>query len=287
VRPAPERCPACDEAPRASGLGRGGITFVRCPRCRSLWQRPFPSAARLAEIYGAGYLQRWGIDGPDASARLAEVRAMKAATYAAFLARVARHRRDGRLLDVGCALGFLLGEARRVGYEPYGVDLNASAIARARAEFGERVQAVELAAAFPGVAFDVVTLIDVLEHVPAPGELLATIATRLAPGGVLALVLPNAASLCARLLGNAWPHLAEEHLFLWTPGGLERFLARHGWRVRETRTGIAKTFTGRYLAAYRRALGQWAPPGLAHLGRLRAFTGEMSVVAERSLSALG
>lgn len=177
----------------------------------------------------------------------------------------------------------MLGEARRAGYEPYGLDRNVSAIEAARAEFGERVQARELGAAFPGVSFAVVTLVDVLEHVPDPGELLASVAARLEPNGVLALLLPNAASLTARVLGGAWPHLAEEHLYLWTPAGLEGFLRRQGWRVLETRTGVRKVFTARYLAAYRRALGAWSPPGLGLLGGLcfPACTGEMIVIARR------
>ncbi len=282
---APERCPACDLAPRSAGLVRGPSTWVRCPLCRSLWQRPFPDEARLAEIYGTGYLERWGIDGP---AQLAAVRAMKAATYRSFLARVARHRTGGALLDVGCALGFLLGEARAAGFEPYGVDRNASAIERARAEFGERVQALDLAEnPFPGVAFAAVTLVDVLEHVPDPAALLAAVAPRLEPEGVLALLLPNAASLTARLFGGAWPHLAEEHLWLWTPRGLEGFLRRQGWRVLETHTGVRKSFTARYLASYRRALGAWSPPGLALLGGLRfpLATGEMIVVARPERAA--
>lgn len=276
---APERCPSCDVEPRAPRLVRGASTWVRCPRCGSLWQLPFPDDARLAEIYGAGYLERWGIDGP---AQLAAVRSMKEATYRAFLGRVARHRTGGALLDVGCALGFLLGEARRAGFEPYGVDRNASAIERARAEFGARVEARDLAEnPFPGVAFAVVTLVDVLEHVPDPAALLAAVAPRLEPDGVLALLLPNAASLTARLFGRTWPHLAEEHLWLWTPSGLQTFLERQGWRVLEIHTGVRKSFTARYLASYRRALGAWSPPGLALLGGLRfpLATGEMIVVA--------
>lgn len=279
---APARCPACDVAPRPTHLRRGPSVFVRCPSCRSLWQSPFPDDARLAEIYGAGYLERWGITGP---AALTEVRAMKAATARAFLARVKRHRAGGALLDIGCALGFLLAEAKRAGYEPYGLDRNASAIEQARAEFGPRVQAVDLEAnPFPGVAFAVVTLVDVLEHVPDPGALLAAVEARLEPGGVLALLLPNADSLMARVLGSAWPHFAEEHLWLWTPAGLAAFLRRAGWRVLETRTGVRKSLTARYMASYRRALGGWVPPGADLLGGLRfsIFTGEMIMIAQRN-----
>jgi SAM-dependent methyltransferase len=244
-----------------------------------LWLRPFPDAARLAQIYSVDYFERWGIHSPE---RLAEVRAMKEATYRAFLARIAPHRTGGALLDIGCALGFLLGVAGRAGYEAYGLDRNVLAVERARAEFGERVEAGDLGdSPFPGTSFAVVTMVDVLEHVPEPGTLLAAVAERLEPQGVLALLLPNASSWTARVLRGAWPHLAEEHLWLWTPSGIEAFLGRHGWRVLDLRTGVRKTFTARYLASYRRALGAWSPPSNGVLGGLRfpAFTGEMLVLA--------
>jgi SAM-dependent methyltransferase len=154
----------------------------------------------------------------------------------------------------------------------------------ARERFGERVQQGELdSAAFPGISFDVVTLIDVLEHVPDPAASLSRVYERLAPGGVLAAVLPNAASLVHRLLGPRWPHYAPEHLFFWTPRALERQLAAAGFAVHAIRTGLRKTFTGDYLTAYAACTGAWLPPGLGWLGRrtLRLPTGEMLALALR------
>jgi 2-polyprenyl-3-methyl-5-hydroxy-6-metoxy-1,4-benzoquinol methylase len=279
VSAAPDRCPGCDVVARPTGIRRGHGEYARCPKCRSLWLRPFPDTARLAQIYAADYFERWGIDTPG---RLAEVRAMKEATYRGFLERIARYRSSGALLDIGCVVGFLLGVAGRAGYEAYGIDRNASAVEQAKSEFGERVEVGDLQdSRFPGITFAVVTMVDVLEHVPEPAALLAAVAKRLEPEGVLALLLPNASSWTARILRGAWPHLAEEHLWLWTPTGLEAFLARHGWRVLELQTGVRKTFTARYLASYRRALGSWSPPGTGLLDGLRfpAFTGEMIVLA--------
>jgi len=279
---APTHCPACGDVPIAA-FTRRDVSLVRSPGCGLEWQRPFPSEESLAALYRADYFERWGVG--TSEERMRRVRRMKEATHRAFLARVLALRpAGGRLLDVGCAFGFLLGVAGELGFEAYGLDLNTDAVSVARREFGDRVHAGVLGPdAFPGLAFDVVTLIDVLEHVPDPRALLNAAAGVLRARGVLAAVLPNAASLARRLLGRRWPHYAPEHLYHWTPAALRRFLSENGWRVLALETGVRKTYTTEYLQSYSKALGGWLPPGLGLLGnrRLRVPTGEMLVIAER------
>jgi 2-polyprenyl-3-methyl-5-hydroxy-6-metoxy-1,4-benzoquinol methylase len=254
--------------------------LVRSPGCGLEWQRPFPTPDALVALYGADYFERWGLSsGEDA---LARVRAMKCASYRSFLRTIIRYRPHGTLLDVGCALGFLVRAAQDAGFTAYGLDRNPDAIAHARQELGDRVQARPLGPdAFPGIRFDVVTLIDVIEHVSDPVALLAAVASVLAPQGIVAAVLPNAASLTRRILGRRWPHYAPEHLYQWTPAALRRFLDVNGYRVLELQTALRKTYTVEYLQAYSAALGGWLPPGLGLLrGRtLRIPTGEMLVIA--------
>lgn len=274
----PARCLVCD-AEATSRFFAGGVELRRCPGCGLAWRSEFPESAELAALYGDDYLERWGIEAPE---RLAEVRAMKEATYRAFFDELAAHRAGGKLLDLGCALGFLLGVARDRGYAAWGLDLNQSAIDEARREFGERVHAGPLdAGAFPGECFDVVTLIDVLEHVADPVALLDAVAARLSPGGVAVAVLPDTSSAVCRLLGRRWPHYNAEHLFYWSAANLRRFFEQTGWRVFALRRGLRKTFTARYLDHYTRTLGRRPFPGLAALGglRLRIPTGEMLVIA--------
>jgi SAM-dependent methyltransferase len=278
VKESPARCIACGA--EAGGRFRaGGVEIRRCTECGLEWRAVFPEAREIAALYADDYLERWGIDGPD---RLAQVRAMKEASYRAFFRDIRAHRRSGRLLDLGCALGFLLGVARDLGFEVRGLDLNEAAIEAARRDFGDRVHAGPLDdRAFPGERFDVVTLIDVLEHVPDPRSLFAAIRARLDSEGVVAAVLPDAGSVTRRVLGRRWPHYNAEHLYYWSPACLERFLAREGWRVRSLRRGLRKTFTAHYLDRYARRLGRTPVPGLGALGglRLRIPTGEMLLIA--------
>ena len=277
---APARCIACGAEP-APLFQRGELAVVRCGGCGLEWQRPFPSPERLRELYAGDYFQRWGARDPESFER---VRAIKQASCRELLAELARLRPGGKLLDLGCAMGFLLEAAETAGFQGWGLDLNPEAVGIAKQRFGDRVaQGVLDESAFPGVVFDAVTLIDVLEHVPDPTALLAQVRGRLAPGGVLAALLPNAASLTRRLLGRRWPHYTPEHLFFWTPASLARQLRATGFEVREIRTGIRKTYTAEYLIAYAAVTGAWLPPGLRWLGarQLRVPTGEMLALAVR------
>ncbi len=285
--PSPERCVACGGTPHP-GFARGDVTIVRCAECGLEWRRPFPDEVALDALYAGGYFARWGLAAPGA---LARVRAAKQASYREFLAALPRFPPGARLLDLGCAFGFLLAVAQERGLEAYGLDVNPEAVAEARREFGERIHAGPLdERAFPGVRFHAITLVDVLEHVPDPVGLLARVRERLAEGGVVLAVLPNVASLTRRLLGARWPHYAPEHLFHWTPDAIRRLAASHGWRVRSLHTGIRKTYTTAYLRAYASTLGIGLPPGFGVLerlgiGRVRLPTGEMRVLLARAESS--
>lgn len=278
MNPASQPCLVCGDEPVAV-LQKRDLRIVRSPSCGLEWRDPLPDAAELAALYAPGYLERWGAHD---ERTLARVREMKRRTYARLFAEIERHRPGGRLLDVGCATGFLLEAAEERGFEAYGLDLNAEAVDFSRRRFGERVQRGALEEdRFSGLRFDVVTLVDVFEHVLDPEALLAAARERLAAGGVLVAVMPNAASWVRRLLRGRWPHYALEHLFYWTPHSLERFLADRDWWVLALHTGFRKTFTASYLRSYADCVGSWLPPGLGIAGN-RAFsvpTGEMLAIA--------
>lgn len=121
----------------------------------------------------------------------------------------------GTMLDAGCASGYFLREARRAGWSVAGVEpsetLYAKAVETLGADADIRCSILEHAN-FPAASFDVITLWDVLEHVPDPANFMSLCAQLLKPGGSLFVNVPDLDSVQARLLGKRWPLLLAEHL---------------------------------------------------------------------------
>jgi 2-polyprenyl-3-methyl-5-hydroxy-6-metoxy-1,4-benzoquinol methylase len=136
-----------------------------------------------------------------------------------------------RHLDVGCALGSMLQEAKVAGWEPAGVEPSEFAARYAAEHTGCPVYAGTLQkAAFPSESFDVVTLMDVIEHVPEPSELMRELYRILRPSGVVLIVTPNFASLFMRLYGlksyGVWP---EHHVVYFQPSTMTKLLREVGF----------------------------------------------------------
>jgi SAM-dependent methyltransferase len=99
--------------------------------------------------------------------------------------------RPGRLLDVGCGTGGFVKIAKDAGWEAFGVELSESA-ANCAVERGVQVRAGTLEEQhFPPDYFDVVTLWDVLEHLPDPSKELMEIYRILKLDGFVVIRVPN------------------------------------------------------------------------------------------------
>lgn len=152
------------------------------------------------------------------------------------LAMIRRHVPGGRLLEIGCANGFFLNAAR-MSYETVGVEPSRAASEYARSKLRLDVPAATMAdARFPDASFDVVALIDVIEHVPDPLSTLREAARVTRPGGVLYLVTPDVESLSARVLRGRWWGLRPAHIFYFSPRTLAAMLEKAGFRPVETRS---------------------------------------------------
>lgn len=112
--------------------------------------------------------------------------------------------RDSRILDIACGEGGLLQFLRSQGYkELSGFDLSPESVLlckQAGLEFVERRDALDEDAFSPGVQYDVIFAMDIIEHIPkeVAAAFVEGLHRRLAPkGGQLILQTPNMGSLFA------------------------------------------------------------------------------------------
>jgi SAM-dependent methyltransferase len=197
-------CPLCGEAPPPRAREAfPPYRVVDCPRCTLRYLSPRVAPEDLPRIYEGRYWEGGGTDGGYAS--YAEMEALLARTFAKRLRWLGAPPPAGRLLDVGCGPGAGLDAAGAAGWEAWGLDLSADAVARAAARHGARVAQGTLEdAPFPAGFFDTITVFDVVEHVYEPRRFAAALARALKPRGSVLIATPNVRSLLARATGRRW-----------------------------------------------------------------------------------
>lgn len=219
-------CPICESDGWARYLVKPPYSYVQCPSCGLIRLDPFPSPHDARSLYGDEYFT-----------------ASAYAGYDDYVADEAVHRRNGRrriarlgeppptartMIDIGCAHGFTLVEAQAAGWDPMGVDVNASARAAVRAR-GMRCEAgFDDLTVEPGTV-GAVTLFQVLEHLPDPVETLRRAAQVLLPDGAILIETWDRSSLIARMMGRRWQVATPPSvLWLWDRATLERLAAVAG-----------------------------------------------------------
>lgn len=140
------------------------------------------------------------------------------------LAKTRRLRPQARtLLDIGAGAGLLVAEARRGGLDAIGVEPSRSLVEAAPKVNGvEILQGIFPHPALAGRKFDLITVVDVIEHVAKPIELLRHCRESLSPGGLLVVVTPDVSSVLAKVLGRRWWHFRLAHVGYFNRSSLQR-----------------------------------------------------------------
>ena len=229
-------CPACgaDRSTRVADEGPLGI--VRCANCRLLYVSP-----RLAEPQAHYHGDRQAVLRKYGAILRGERGHNRDPNYEQELGVLRRLKPRGRLLDVGTHCGFFLRKARGMGWVLTGVEPSPVGAELAREFYGLDVRNALLQdAGFPDGSFDLVTMVDVFEHVGEPLEVLAEVRRVLRDDGLLFVKVPNGRynlfkyRLFRRLLGLRGVEIfdAKEHVAHYTIETLRATLAAGGFRIR-------------------------------------------------------
>jgi len=189
--------------PKASNRIKGilpvppDISIMRCAHCGFYYTDPMPfwGEQDLQKVYDAAYfppMTRWW------------KRVKTQADPRRRLDAIETHA-DGRalrFLEVGCGLGYGLEEAVRRGWDARGQDVSRFFAEQVESRLGVQVFVGQLAEArYPEHSFDAVYIDSVLEHLPAPMQMLREVHRILRPNGIAHLTVTNEGALVNKLRG--------------------------------------------------------------------------------------
>jgi SAM-dependent methyltransferase len=214
VRP----CVVCGSVERDRELTLGSYDILRCD-CGLRVLAPEPAEQTLVEVFDDGEIYGGAFDLSDALLERAH-RSLIAAE---------RFVKPGRILDVGFGLGFLLEAARDRGWSCVGVDPSQFSVERARRQGFEAHLGLLQDLKLPEASFDAVSLMQVVEHILDPRDLLAECRRVLRPGGALLVATPNPASLLATVKREGFNYwIPPVHCVWYSPDALHRLLVDAG-----------------------------------------------------------
>ncbi len=230
-------CVVCKSRKFQTLFSHRGGQMGRCVTCGLVQVVPMPSAREIAKLYHedldhfAPYIEQIEVHREYFRKKLSDIRS--------------RVTGDAlRVLDVGCAMGVLLEEAKKQGIDAVGIDISKDAVAYSRKRglttYAGTVQSVKKLAP---AAFDAVTAFQVIEHERDPLGFMQRVHTLLKKGGMGILATPNYGGMWRRIMGRRWFGFAHpEHVVLLDHTSMRTLLTRSGFRDIEIRRDSARPF---------------------------------------------
>jgi SAM-dependent methyltransferase len=154
--------------------------------------------------------------------------------YAGLEQLMRRYVSGRRILDVGCGDGIFLSSLSD-DWSKQGLEPSASGASRARKRNLD-VECATLETITEPYQVDLISALDVIEHVIDPHHFVESFKRHLRPGGVVLLLTGDANALTARVAGPQWSYLRWcGHISVFSQSGLRKLLESHGFEVLTSR----------------------------------------------------
>jgi len=191
--------------------------LVQCNQCSFIFSEKIPTTSELIAHYNTYH-------------RDDSISSITLKRYEELTSNMNYFKKNNTWLDVGCGNGHLLSVSKKNGWDAYGVEFTETAVAISRAK-GITVFKGELDIKdYTENKFDVITFIEVLEHINNPNQELSAFNYLLRKGGALYITIPNFNSLSRFLFKEKWNIIEyPEHLCYYTRKSLHNALIKNGF----------------------------------------------------------
>jgi 2-polyprenyl-3-methyl-5-hydroxy-6-metoxy-1,4-benzoquinol methylase len=174
------------------------------------------------------------------------------------------------LLDIGCAMGILLEEARRVGVRATGIDISRDAVIYCRKKKLDVLEGTlsSIGGKLHNNSFDVVTAFEIIEHERNPLEMMRRVHTLLKNDGIAVLTTPNHDSFWRKIMGKWWVgYRHSEHVTFWDPTTLRELFQRAGFKNSTIRRDSPRPFPLSFVFTRGSDYVSWASGILKPIGK--------------------
>jgi 2-polyprenyl-3-methyl-5-hydroxy-6-metoxy-1,4-benzoquinol methylase len=220
--PREAKCPVCGGENFARWRHASSLDLVRCAGCTLVLLRSERREGIFEEVeqefFGDGYLRRQGM----LSNRILDHKARLR------IADICSFKSEGRLLDLGCGTGELLGAAKEAGFETEGLDYSEPMVRHCIEKYSVKVHLGDSGCDELSGRYDVIVMAHVIEHVLGPQDTLGKVGKMLKKGGILYIATPNIDCLESRFEG--WGAYEPYHFWYFNPLSIRKLLEATGFR---------------------------------------------------------
>jgi len=218
-----------------------------CKKCGLIYLSERPDETALEDMYSKDYYEKPDVGYGGYVDNFNKYNKIFLKLFKKRAKDIRRFKGNGKLLEVGCAHGFLLDYLRNDGWDARGLEVSPLAAKYAQTELNLDVFCGKIEeAGYKDNSFDVILLLDVLEHLHRPFQVLNEIGRILVPGGVLVVQCPweltHWEELAEAFLKKMKPcsitaDAIPAHLYFFGPETLEGFLKKGNFSVFSRQSG--------------------------------------------------
>ncbi len=209
-------------------FSKNGYPVIECQKCVRRFAVIRDVESHLAKVYSDDYF----FDGKDGYPNYLEEKDILINYGIHYAKIIERYAKPGKVLDVGCAAGFILKGFESLGWEGFGIEPNATMASYGIKELNLDIQTGSLESYNTTNKFDLITLIQVIGHFYDIDKALENISHLSNNKGLVLVESWNMNSRVARLLGKNWHEYSPPSVINWfSDESLTQLFEKYGFEI--------------------------------------------------------
>ncbi len=226
-------CNYCGSSDSFTVYVKEGFNIVKCKKCKLVYVNPRLASKEIDNLYDEDYFKGGGFDKnveyvkefvgkrdiPDLSDW--DVSTLK---------EMANCKEKGKILDIGSGMGLFLYKSKINGLDAKGLEISPAAVKFAKLQKLDVENNTVYNASLPSDFYDIISMKEVIEHLPDPKRALSIIYKSLKPKGVLFITTGNYNCPERKIKGANWFYfMPKGHIYVFEPSTIKKYLKEAGF----------------------------------------------------------